>query len=141
MSGCNMKSKVTSGANVGFVTTGRRSCQSRWQEQDDGETDELSSFLELKVTLVTSEDEELCCCLCVWRGTVLPRSVIINQRLFLDKDVYLYCTYKLCFLRPPSELLDCSTLDFPPFVSSQFVDLVVGACLHSSPSSTHSPAF
>lgn len=36
----------------------------------------------------------------------------INQRLFFDKNLYLYCMYKLCFLRRPAEVSNCSVLDF-----------------------------
>lgn len=85
-----------------------------------GETDELLSLLELEVTLLMSKDELFSphpgrnfVTVCMFgEGQSFLSQLIINQRLFLDTNLYLYCMYKLCFLRHPTELLNCSVLDF-----------------------------
>lgn len=65
---------------------------------------------------------------------------LLIQRLFFDKILDLYSMYELCFSTSPCRRASSLTPAHRPlFVSSQSVDLVVGACLRSFHWSTHFP--
>lgn len=87
--------------------------------------------------------EELYYCLYVWQGKVLSWVHIYSKTIF-DKNLYLYCIYNFVFYVIQQKCWTAPSLTpagSPLFVSSQFVDLVVRACLHSFHLSTHFSRF
>lgn len=76
-----------------------------------------------------------------WEGKSFLELVII-QRLFLDKKICTCVCTNFVFYVIPQMFWTAPSLTpagSPLFVSSQFVDLVVRACLHSFHLSTHFP--